>query len=164
MKAFLKKAVEALPDSLNESLHTCAFKIKVCFFPAWISALKICFTASFVNQRVRWKDAKSLQKSVSWIWWECGKALPLHPQSREMRQWLKYWKQRWGFEPYRFKKTFWKFFPKSFGSSKKSPYLCIRFRKDSYKEEFFERFRYEQASSTILTKVRKQKPSINFNW
>ena len=45
-----------------------------------------------------------------------------------------------------FEKTsekFWQF--------KKSPYLCIRFRNESHKEEFFERFRYEQASSTILT-------------
>ena len=37
------------------------------------------------------------------------------------------------------------------------------FETKAVKEEFFERFRYEQASSTILTKVRKQKPSINFN-
>ena len=37
------------------------------------------------------------------------------------------------------------------------------FENESIEEEFFERFRYEQASSTILTKVRKQKPSINFN-
>ena len=28
------------------------------------------------------------------------------------------------------------------------PYLCIRFPKESRKEEFFERFRYKQASST----------------
>ena len=91
VKAFFLKAVRALPGSLTECLHTCANKIKVCLFPAWVSVLKICFTASFVNQRVRWKDAKYLQKSVSWIWQECRKALPLHPQSREMRQWLKYW-------------------------------------------------------------------------
>ena len=39
---------------------------------------------------------------------------------------------------------------KSFGSSKKSPYLCIRFQNESIEEEFFERFRYEQASSTRL--------------
>ena len=38
-----------------------------------------------------------------------------------------------------------------FGGFKNSPYLCIRFRNESVKEEFFERFRYEQASSTILT-------------
>ena len=40
---------------------------------------------------------------------------------------------------------------KKFGGYKNSPYLCIRFRNESHKEEFFERFRYEQASSTILT-------------
>ena len=40
---------------------------------------------------------------------------------------------------------------KKFGGYKNSPYLCIRFLKESHKEEFFERFRYEQASSTILT-------------
>ena len=34
------------------------------------------------------------------------------------------------------------------------------FENDSDKEEFFERFRYEQASSTILTLSKKQKPSI----
>ena len=28
------------------------------------------------------------------------------------------------------------------------PYLCIRFPKESLEEEFFERFRYKQASST----------------
>ena len=49
------------------------------------------------------------------------------------------------------KKLFEKKLRKSFGGSKKSPYLCIRFREESRKEEFFERFRYEQASSTRLT-------------
>ena len=29
--------------------------------------------------------AKKCEKSVSCVWWECGKALPLHPQSREIR-------------------------------------------------------------------------------
>ena len=53
MKAFFKKAVRALPDSLNECIRACANKIKVCLFLASASALKICFTASFVNQRVR---------------------------------------------------------------------------------------------------------------
>ena len=86
MKAFFKKAVKALPDSLKECIRTCANKIKVCLFLALISALKICFTASFVNHRLRLKDAKYLQKSVSLIWRVMRKALPLHPQSREMRQ------------------------------------------------------------------------------
>ena len=53
MKAFFKKAVEALPGGLNECIRACANKIKVCLFPAWIPALKMCFTASFVNQRVK---------------------------------------------------------------------------------------------------------------
>ena len=52
---------------------------------------------------------------------------------------------------FHFKKNFLKKTSKKFWWFKKSPYLCIRFRKDSDKEEFFERFRYEQASSTILT-------------
>ena len=50
---------------------------------------------------------------------------------------------------------------KSFGSSKISLTFASAFKTKAFKEEFFERFRYEQASSTILTKVRKQKPSIN---
>ena len=50
------------------------------------------------------------------------------------------------------KKTFFfKISSKKFGGYKNSLYLCIRFLKESHKEEFFERFRYEQASSTILT-------------
>ena len=49
------------------------------------------------------------------------------------------------------KKTFLKISSKKFVGYKNSPYLCIRFLKESHKEEFFERFRYEQASSTILT-------------
>ena len=53
MKAFFKKAVKALPGSLNECIRACANKIKVCLFSAWVSVLKICFTASFVNQRVK---------------------------------------------------------------------------------------------------------------
>ena len=48
------------------------------------------------------------------------------------------------------KKTFRKISSKKLGGYKNSPYLCIRFLKESHKEEFFERFRYEQASSTRL--------------
>ena len=59
-------------------------------------------------------------------------------------------KQSWGYELPLLKNFLKKNFEKSFGGSKKSPYLCIRFRKDGDKEEFFERFRYEQASSTRL--------------
>ena len=49
------------------------------------------------------------------------------------------------------KKLFFKISSKKFGGYKNSPYLCIRFLKEAVKEEFFERFRYEQASSTTLT-------------
>ena len=95
--------------------------------------------------------AKKCEKSVSCVWWECGKALPLHPQSREIRGKLEMVKTKMRLETH-FKKNFLKKkLRKSFGGFKKSPYLCIRFLKESYKEEFFERFRYEQASSTRLT-------------
>ena len=59
--------------------------------------------------------------------------------------------QRWGFEPSTLKKTFLKKTSKSFGSSKISLTFASAFEKKVFKEEFFERFRYEQASSTILT-------------
>ena len=49
------------------------------------------------------------------------------------------------------KNFFQKKLAKSFGSSKKSLTFASAFENESYKEEFFERFRYEQASSTILT-------------
>ena len=58
-------------------------------------------------------------------------------------------KTKLGFENLQ-KKLFEKFSSKKFGGLKNSPYLCIRFLKESHKEEFFERFRYEQASSTRL--------------
>ena len=58
------------------------------------------------------------------------------------------------------KKLFSKKTSESFGSSKKSLTFASAFENESFEEEFFERFRYEQASSTILTYVRKQKPSI----
>ena len=40
---------------------------------------------------------------------------------------------------------------KSFGSSKISLTFASAFKTKAFKEEFFERFRYEQASSTSLT-------------
>ena len=40
---------------------------------------------------------------------------------------------------------------KSFGGSKISLTFASAFETKAVKEEFFERFRYEQASSTILT-------------
>ena len=59
--------------------------------------------------------------------------------------------QRWGFEPYRLKKNFFfKKTSKSFGGSKKSLTFASAFGTEVFKEEFFERFRYEQASSTRL--------------
>ena len=49
------------------------------------------------------------------------------------------------------KKLFSKKTSKSFGSSKISLTFASAFETKAVKEEFFERFRYEQASSTILT-------------
>ena len=93
--------------------------------------------------------AKKREKSVSCVWWECGKALPLHPQSREIRGKLEMVKTKMRLEAH-FKKKLFEKTSKKFGGFKNSPYLCIRFLKEGYKEEFFERFRYEQASSTRL--------------
>ena len=62
----------------------------------------------------------------------------------------------------RSKKLFENFFLKSFGGSKKVLTFASAFRKKAVKEEFFERFRYEQASSTSLTLSKKQKPSITY--
>ena len=74
--------------------------------------------------------AKKCEKSVSCVWWECGKALPLHPQSREIRGKLEMVKTKMRFETH-FKKNFLKKTSKSFGGFKNSPYLCIRFLKES---------------------------------
>ena len=49
------------------------------------------------------------------------------------------------------KNFFKKKLAKSFGGSKKSLTFASAFENESIEEEFFERFRYEQASSTILT-------------
>ena len=46
------------------------------------------------------------------------------------------------------KKLFENFFLKSFGGSEKVLTFASAFRKKAVKEEFFERFRYKQASST----------------
>ena len=59
------------------------------------------------------------------------------------------------FQKKNFKKFWW---------FKNLPYLCIRFPKESHKEEFFERFRYKQASSTrfvIKTKNRNRQYLIS---
>jgi hypothetical protein len=51
--------------------------------------------------------AKKCEKSVSCVWWECGKALPLHPQSREIRGKLEMVKTKMRLETH-FKKNFLK--------------------------------------------------------
>ena len=105
----------------------------------------------FVNQQLTRIAAKKYEKSVSGVWWVCVKALPLQPQSREIRGKLEMVKIKMRLETHFEKKLFLKKTQKKFGGFKNSPYLCIRFLNESHKEEFFERFRYEQASSTILT-------------
>ena len=77
-----------LMQSLNgssQSFYIIIIKVRARFFNRFY-ALKLCSTACFVNQRLTRADAKTLQKSVSHVWLEWRKALPLHPQSREMRQ------------------------------------------------------------------------------
>ena len=106
----------------------------------------------FVNQQLTRIAAKKYEKSVSGVWWVCVKALPLQPQSREIRDKLEIVKIKMRLETHF---DFLKKNSKKFGGFKNSPYLCIRFLDESYKEEFFERFRYEQASSTRLTKISK---------
>ena len=49
--------------------------------------------------------AKKYEKSVSGVWWVCGKTLPLHPQSREIRGKLEMVKTKMRFETH-FKKNF----------------------------------------------------------
>ena len=76
----------------------------------------------------------------------------MHPQSREIRGKLEIVKTEMRLEPFRFEKNFFqKKTSKSFGSSKISLTFASAFETKAIKEEFFERFRYEQASSTILT-------------
>ena len=85
----------------------------------------------------------------------------MQPQSREIRGKLEIVKTEMRLETY-FKKTFLKKnLLKSLVVSKIVLTFASAFETKAVKEEFFERFRYEQASSTILTYVRKQKPSIN---
>ncbi len=60
---------------------------------------------------------------------------------------LKYW-NRDKVMNNRPKKLFENFFLKSFGGSKICLTFASAFRKKAVKEEFFERFRYKQASST----------------
>ena len=81
----------------------------------------------FVNQQLTRMTAKKYEKSVSSVWWVCGKALPLQPQSREIRGKLEMVKTEMRLEAHL--KNFLKKTSKKFGGFKNSPYLCIRFRK-----------------------------------
>ena len=105
----------------------------------------------FVNQQLTRIAAKKYEKSVSGVWWVCVKALPLQPQSREIRGKLEIVKTKMRLETHFEKKLFSKKTSKSFGGSKKSLTFASAFETKAFEEEFFERFRYEQASSTILT-------------
>ena len=51
--------------------------------------------------------AKKCEKSVAGVWWVCGKALPLQPQSREIRGKLEIVKTKMRLESHS-KKTFLK--------------------------------------------------------
>ena len=94
--------------------------------------------------------AKKCEKSVAGVWWVCGKALPLQPQSREIRGKLEMVKTEMRLEAH-LKKLFEKKLRKSLVVSKIVLTFASAFENESIEEEFFERFRYEQASSTILT-------------
>ena len=82
----------------------------------------------FVNQQLTRMTAKKYEKSVSSVWWVCGKALPLQPQSREIRGKLEMVKTEMRLEAH-LKNFLKKKTSKKFGGFKNSPYLCIRFRK-----------------------------------
>ena len=85
----------------------------------------------------------------------------MHPLSREKRGTVEVLNRDEVLNLAASKKTFLKKTSKSFGDSKISLTFASAFETKVFKEEFFERFRYEQASSTILTLGKKQKPSIN---
>ena len=63
----------------------------------------------------------------------------------------------------RSKKLFENFLRKSFGSSKIVLTFASAFRKKAFREEFFERFRYKQASSTKAYLGKKTETVNNFN-
>ena len=67
----------------------------------------------FVNQLLTGVTAKNYKKSVPSVWWVCGKALPLHPQSREIRGKLEMVKTKMRLETH-FKKNFLKKTSKKF--------------------------------------------------
>ena len=104
------------------------------------------------NQRLSEKIAKKCKKVGGNIWQICCKAVILHPLSREKRRWVEILNKGTETWASTSKKLFWKFLLKSFGSSKICLTFASAFGKESHKEEFFERFRYKQASSTRFVK------------
>ena len=132
-------------------LYARTYKIKVKQLSIWIIASFLCSTASFENQWLSGKTAKKYEKRVADVWRICRKAVILHPLSREKRRWVEILNKGTEKRASTSKKTFLKKTSKSFGSSKISLTFASAFEKKVFKEEFFERFRYEQASSTILT-------------
>ena len=91
-------------------VHTRACnKIKVWSCKERFPSVILWCTACFENQSLRCTGAKSLQKSVSLIWRVKGKAVLLHPLSREKRRWaLKCW-TRIKVLNLRWKNFFWNF-------------------------------------------------------
>ena len=104
------------------------------------------------NQRVSKKFAESCKKEDANIWQICCKAVILHPLSREKRGSNEILKHGWGNELPLWERNFSKKTSKSFGGSKICLTFASAFRKKAVKEEFFERFRYKQASSTGFVK------------
>ena len=80
----------------------------------------------------------------------------MQPQSREIRGKLEIVKTKMRLETHFKKKLFEKKLRKSLVVSKIVLTFASAFENESIEEEFFERFRYEQASSTILTQVRNR--------
>ena len=111
----------------------------------------LCSPACFENQPLSRYPRKKHEKRVANAWSICCKAVILHPLSREKRGTVEMLNRDEVLNLTASKKLFLKKTSKSFGSSKISLTFASAFRKKAVKEEFFERFRYEQASSTILT-------------
>ena len=104
------------------------------------------------NQRLSKNFAKKYKKVGGNIWQICCKAVILHPLSRGKRRWVEMLNKGTETRTSALKNKFSKKNFKKFWWFKNKPYLCIRFPKESHKEEFFERFRYKQASSTRFVK------------
>ena len=93
-----------------------------------------------------------MEKSAGSIWQICCKAVLLHPLSREKRGTVEMLERDEVLNLPLQEKLFLKISSEKFWWFKNKPYLCIRFPKESrFEEAIFERFRYEQASSTSLT-------------